>query len=123
MPNDHGSGGLEVVVRKGRGVPKLAKAKGSDEILWVKMEEMGKIIFVGVVYLVPSKSTRYHLNGSVRRELTMDILRFSSEGLVIVMGDLNSRIADYLPAYGGMGHKVRVSKDMGRTIMGKNGYC
>ena len=115
---DHGSGGLAIVVRKGRGIPKIAKAKGSDEILWVEMKEIGRKIFVAVVYIVPSKSTRYHQNGAIRRELTADIMRFTAEGIVIVMGDLNSRIAGSLPMEGGGRHRMRENKD---KIVNNNG--
>ena len=58
----YGSGGIAIVVRKGRGTPKLAKSKGSDEILWIEMVGMGQKIFVAVVYLVPHKSARYKFN-------------------------------------------------------------
>ena len=116
---DYGSGGLAIVVRKGRGVPKLAKAKGSDEILWVEMKEMGRKLFVAVVYLVPSKSTRYHLNGATRSELTSDIMKFASKGLVNVMGDMNSRIADSLPVKGVGGHTMRENKDKAVNNNGK----
>ena len=108
---DHGSGGLAIVVRKGRGIPKLAKAKGSDEILWIEMEGMGQKIFVAVVYLVPNKSSRYKYNGDTRRELEEDILRFKKDGMVVVLGDLNSRIADNQPSDGVVKNNTRENKD------------
>ena len=64
---DYGSGGLAIVVRNGRGIPKLAKEQGSDEILCVELEWMSQTIFVAVVYLVHSKSSRYKFNDEVRR--------------------------------------------------------
>ena len=108
---DYGSGGLALIVRKGKGVPKLAKNKGSDEILWVEMEKMDRKIFVAVVYLVPSKSSRYKNNGAVRRELEEDIVRFRNEGMVIVLGDLNSRIGESNPAEGVRRSNMRQNKD------------
>ena len=116
---DHGSGGLAIVVRKGRGIPKLAKAKGSDEILWIEMEGMGQKIFVAVVYLVPNKSSRYKYNGDTRRELEEDILRFKKDGLVVVLGDLNSRIADSQPSDGVVKNNTRENKDKKLNDNGK----
>ena len=116
---DYGSGGLAIVVRKGRGIPKLAKEQGSDEILWVELEGMGQTIFVAVVYLVPSKSSRYKFNDEVRRELEVDILRFRKEGLVVVMGDLNSKIADSQPSEGVVKSNTRENKDKKMNDNGK----
>ena len=116
---DYGSGGLAIVVRKGRGIPKLAKSTGSDEILWIELEGMGQKIFVAVVYLVPHKSSRYKFNGAVRRELEEDILRFKKDGMVVVMGDLNSRIADCQPKEGVVHSNTRVNKDKKMNDNGK----
>ena len=73
---DYGSGGVAIFVRRGAGRPKLAKEKGSDEILWVEVEGIGRTVHVAVVYLVPKKSSRYGDNMEVRRELEEDIIRF-----------------------------------------------
>ena len=94
---DTGSGGLAVIVRNGWGKIKIAKEKGSDEILWVEIEWLGKRIFIAVVYLVPVKSTRFSDNPDIRRELEEDIGRFRNLGMIVVMGDLNSRIDDMVP--------------------------
>ena len=108
---DFGSGGLAIVVRKGKGIPKLAKDKGSEEILWIEMMGMDRRIFVAVVYLVPRKSSRYKNNPAVRQELEEDIIRFKKEGMVVILGDLNSRIADSLPSEGVTKNKTRENKD------------
>ena len=43
---DYGSGGVAILVRKGRGRPKLARYKGSDEIVWAEIEGLGRTIHV-----------------------------------------------------------------------------
>ena len=111
------------MVRKGRGVPKLAKCKGSDEILWVEMEGLGQTIFVAVVYLVPTKSSRYKLNAETRRELEEDILKFKKEGMVVVMGDLNSRITDSQPSEGVVRSNTRENKDKKLNDNGRAWIC
>merc|ERR1712083_709391 len=63
-------------------------------ILWVEVEGTGRKMFVAVVYIVPTKSTRYVKNTELRRELEEDIMRYKQEGMVMVMGDLNSRIGE-----------------------------
>ena len=108
---DYGSGGLAVLVRRGAGVPKLAKEKGSDEILWVEIEGLERTIYVAVVYLVPRKSARYGGNEEVRRELEGDIVEFRGRGMVVVIGDVNSRIGEYRPLEGAVKSNVRRSRD------------
>ena len=84
-------------MRRGVGVPNLAKEKGSDEILWVEVGGIGRTIHVAVVYLVPMKSSRYGDNREVRRELEEDIIEFKEKGMVVVIGDVNSRIGECRP--------------------------
>ena len=91
---DYGSGGVAVMIRKTKGKIKTIKRKGADGILWVEVEGTGRKMFVAVVYIVPTKSTRYVKNTELRRELEEDIMRYKQEGMVMVMGDLNSRIGE-----------------------------
>ena len=92
--NDYGSGGIAVMVRKDRGKIKQVKGKGRDGILWVEVEGTGRKMYIATVYIVPMKSTRYKQNIELRRELEEDIIRFKHEGLMMVVGDLNSRIGE-----------------------------
>ena len=108
---DYGSGGLAIFVRRGAGVPKLSREKGSDEILWVEVEGLERIIYVAVVYLVPRKSARYGGNAEVRRELEEDIVEFRGRGMVVVIGDVNSRIGECVPLEGVVKSNVRRSRD------------
>ena len=109
---------MAILVRKGRGRPKLARYKGSDEIVWAEIEGLGRTIHVAAVYIVPIKSTRYKHNVMVRRELEEDIVKFSRQGMVIVMGDLNSRIGDHTEEHGVPSDKKRENID---KIVNENG--
>ena len=72
----------------------LVKKKGNEGILWVEVEGTGRKMHLAVVYIVPIKSTRYKNNIALRRELEEDIIKYKQEGMVMVMGDLNSRIGE-----------------------------
>ena len=91
---DYGSGGLAVFVRRGMGVPRVARSKGSDEILWVDIEGLERKIYVAAVYLVPKKSSWYADNAEVRRELEEGIYEFRARGMGVIIGDVNSRIGE-----------------------------
>ena len=108
---DYGSGGLAVLVRRGMGVPKVAKNKGSDEILWVEVDGLGGTIYIAVVYLVPKKSSRYGDNNGVRRELEEGIYEFRARGMVVVIGDVNSRIGECVPLEGADDGRKRNNSD------------
>merc|ERR1711953_1631807 len=69
---DYGSRGVAVMIRKTKGKIKTIKRKGADGILWVEVEGTGRKMFVAVVYIVPTKSTRYVKNTELRRELEED---------------------------------------------------
>ena len=100
------------------GVPKLAKDKGSDEILWVEIEGLGMKIYIAVVYLVPKNSSRYGDNASVRRELEEGIYEFRERGMVVIIGDVNSRIGECMPLEGRVEGKMRNNSD---NKMNENG--
>ena len=92
--NDYGSGGVLIMIRKDRGKIRAVKEKGGEGILWVEVEGVGEKMHIATVYLVSVKSTRYRQNIELRRELEENIIKFKREGIVMVMGDLNSRIGE-----------------------------
>ena len=81
-------------MRKNKGKIKLVKRKGNEGILWVEVEGTGRKMHLAVVYIVPTKSTRYKNNIALRNELEEDIIKYKQKGMVMVMGDLNSRIGE-----------------------------
>ena len=102
---------MAVFVRRWVRIPKVAKEKGSEEILWVELEGTVTKIYVAVVYFVQKESTRYEANADVRMELEEDIIEFRSRGMVVLIGDVNSRIGECMPQEGVREGKKRKNKD------------
>jgi len=108
---DTGSGGVAIVVRKGRGRVREVKRKGNDDIVWAEVEGLGQKIHVAGVYMVPIKSSRYKNNPAMRQELEREIERLRHQGTVIIMGDINSRIGEMPPTRGEGIPGIRRSRD------------
>ena len=75
-------------------------------------------IFVADVYLVSRRSRIYKNNNLVRQELEEDIIKFKKKGVVVILGDLNSRIADSMPSEGVTKSNTRENKD---KVLNDNG--
>ena len=116
---DYGSGGVAVVVRKGNYTIAKAKKTVHEDVLWVEVKGMARRIFIAVVYIVPLKSSRYYKNGALRRELEEDIVNFGQKGMVVVLGDLNSRIGEGIVREGMDLTYQRVSKDKVKNDNGR----
>ena len=89
---DPGSGGVMVLVRKGIGNVTEIKRKRTAGLLWVQICCEGRIFIIAVVYMVPSGSVYYGLNEKIREELEQDLGEYKEKGIVIIIGDFNSRI-------------------------------
>ena len=91
---DKGSGGVAILVRKGLGTVEEVKTKGIEGLLWAKIKCEGRTLIVAAVYLVPIGSRYYEKNYNIREQLEKDIGMFKQQGIVIVVGDMNSRIGN-----------------------------
>lgn len=90
------SGGLIVYIRDSirKGI-KLIKNE-IDCLIWIKLDKhffkIQEDVYLAISYIAPENS-RFHqiYDVDIFQKLEMDISEFSSEGVVIVAGDLNSR--------------------------------
>ena len=89
---DPGSGGVAIMMKKELGKIDFIKKKRIDGLMWTKIECEGRIIYIATVYMVPQGSPYYENNNVIREQLEEDIGAYKKDGLVIVLGDSNSRI-------------------------------
>ena len=66
--------------------------KKQDCLLWIEISCGHRKIYIATVYMVPVGSSYYEDNDKIRNELEKDIVAYKEQGMVIVIGDFNSRI-------------------------------
>ena len=108
---DLGSGGVVIFMHKDIGPSKLLKVGKCEDLVWVEIEGRDQIFFVAAAYMVPARSNWHWNNPVLRSELEEDILIYKRLGVVIVMGDFNSRIGDSVPVTPVQNRWVRQSND------------
>ena len=91
-----GHGVIWILVRKKIGKAKKITRKRQDGIMWTEIRCGGRLIYIATVYMVPIGSPYYEQNEIIRQELESDIREYKEQGLVLVLGDFNSRIKNIL---------------------------
>lgn len=89
-----GEGGVGILFRKSVGKVEVAKISNLFDILWVRIETCGEILFLAAVYMSPLNTSRETDAAEFLLELENDVLNFRELGKVVVMGDLNSRVGN-----------------------------
>lgn len=112
-----GDGGVGILVRKSLGEVKVAKVSQNWDSIWIQIKTPHELVFVGAVYMSPAGSPRVDSEEYIQ-ELEADIAVFREKGIVMVMGDLNSRIGSK-PSKIFAGGQVLPTQGYQRTIAGK----
>jgi len=89
-----GEGGIGIIVKKSIGKSKVIKVSKLYEIMWIEVIREEEKIYLAAVYMSPESSARGIDSSLQFAELETDIIKFSKEGQVIVMGDFNARIGN-----------------------------
>ena len=89
-----GEGGVGILFRNRFGKAVVAKVSRGYDIIWIKVGLGVETVYVGAAYMSPGSSPRETDKVAFLHELEADVVRFSSLGKVVVMGDFNSRIGD-----------------------------
>ena len=116
---DPGSGGVAIFVRKDLGPAKVAKVGTCEDLLWVEVQGMNQVMFVAVAYMVPASSNWHENNPVLRRELQEDMLLYRRHGVVVVMGDFNSRIGESIPISSAQNCLTRQNSDKESNANGR----
>ena len=105
---DKGSGGVAILVRKHIGEATKIEKKREDGLMWIKLLHEGRKMYIATVYLLPAGAVRIEHNDSLREQLGRDIAEFRGQGIVLVLGDMNSRIGDLMSIVSG---EIAVRRD------------
>ncbi len=87
-----GDGGVGFIVRKDIGNCKIVKVSRDHDTLWMELRRGAQLLYIAGVYICPEGSTRDNDFRRQLMELEVDIMEFRKKGLVVCMGDFNSRI-------------------------------
>lgn len=92
-------GGLILCIRDGikKGI-EVMKSEDTESI-WIRLDKlyfgMENDIFIGFAYVIPSNSTyTKKIDFDPMENIEKQVIKYSSKGKVVVMGDLNGRTAD-----------------------------
>ena len=76
----------------------VAKTDTYNRYIWLKIERKPRVFYLACCYIPHSGSTFYKTSGVDPRDpfedLGLDVCHFSTQGDVMLMGDMNARIAD-----------------------------
>jgi hypothetical protein len=92
-----GSGGVGLLVRKDIGKVTRESRCCGEGVVSVRIERGGEVLFVIMVYLVPSGSKWYSRNAGIRERVASAVAEFKKEGTVVMIGDLNAHMEDIQP--------------------------
>ena len=82
-----GSGGVGLLVRKDIGKVTRESRCCGEGVVSVRIERGGEVLFVIMVYLVPSGSKWYSRNAGIRERVASAVAEFKKEGTVVMIGD------------------------------------
>ena len=64
--------------------------------MWTEIICGGRNMYIATVYMVPIGSPYYEQNEKIRQELEIDTREFKEQGVVIILGEFNSRIKNLM---------------------------
>lgn len=87
-----GDGGVGILIKKGTGVCRVVRESRENDMFWVELKIGDINWYIGAVYMCPEGSSRNNDVSGHLQELEKDILDFKKKGIVVCLGDFNSRI-------------------------------
>jgi hypothetical protein len=86
-----------LLVRTGIGKVTRESRCCGEGVVSVRIERGGEVLFVIMVYLVPIGSKWYERNESVRERVATAMQTLRTEGMVMLIGDLNAHTENVQP--------------------------